>query len=92
MDTEFVKEIMVQTMWITTLISLPILGASLIIGLIISILQATTSIQEQTLSFVPKLIAIVLAIVIFGGWMTGTLMDFTTQLFDLIPNMALPTP
>jgi flagellar biosynthesis protein FliQ len=92
MDTSLIKDIMVQAMWITTLISLPILGASLIVGLIISILQATTSIQEQTLSFVPKLIAIVLAIVIFGGWMTGSLMDFTQQVFDLIPNMALPTP
>jgi flagellar biosynthesis protein FliQ len=92
MDTEFVKDLMIQSMWLTTIISLPVLGASLIVGLIISILQATTSIQEQTISFVPKLIAIVLAIVIFGGWMTGSLMDFTQQLFAMIPDMALPVP
>jgi flagellar biosynthesis protein FliQ len=92
MDTELVKDIMIQSMWLTTLISLPVLGASLIVGLIVSILQATTSIQEQTLSFVPKLIAIVVALIIFGGWMTGSLMDFTTQIFELIPEMAIPVP
>ena len=92
MDTAFVKDIMIQAMWITILMALPILGSSLIVGLIISILQATTSIQEQTLSFVPKLLAIVLAIAIFGPWMVGSLLDFTQQLFDLIPNMAIPIP
>ncbi|OHD07061.1 MAG: EscS/YscS/HrcS family type III secretion system export apparatus protein [Spirochaetes bacterium GWD1_27_9] len=92
MDTELIKEVMIESMRITILISLPILGAGLVVGLIISILQATTSIQEQTLTFVPKLIAIVLALVIFGPWMTSTLMEFTIQIFDLIPDMALAVP
>jgi flagellar biosynthetic protein FliQ len=90
MNTDIFKDIFVQSMWVTALISMPILGVSLVVGLIISIFQATTSIQEQTLTFVPKLIAIVLAIVIFGPWMVGTLMEFSTQLFDMIPQMALP--
>lgn len=90
MNTDIFKDIFVQSMWVTTLISMPILGISLIVGLIISIFQATTSIQEQTLTFVPKLIAIVLAIVIFGPWMVGTLMEFSKQLFEMIPQMALP--
>lgn len=92
MDTELVKEIMIESMRITILVSLPILGSALIVGLIISILQATTSIQEQTLTFVPKLFAIVIAIIIFGPWMAGSVMDFTTQIFELIPDMALSVP
>ena len=92
MDTELIKEVMIESMWITILLSLPILGSGLVVGLVISILQATTSIQEQTLTFVPKLFAIAVAILIFGPWMAGSLMDFTTQIFQLIPDMALPIP
>ncbi|MDI9483244.1 MAG: flagellar biosynthesis protein FliQ [Bacillota bacterium] len=71
---------------IFTLIKLasPLLGAALVVGLAISIFQATTQIQEQTLSFVPKIIAVFLAIFIFGSWMITTLKEFTLRIYDNI--------
>jgi len=70
------------------LISMPILGVSLLTGLIISILQATTQIQEQTLAFVPKIIAVFVVIIIFGPWMMNVLTDFTVSLFTDIPRLV----
>ncbi|MBR3732134.1 MAG: flagellar biosynthesis protein FliQ [Spirochaetales bacterium] len=87
MDTAFIAELMTETMRLTVMISLPILLVALVVGLVISILQATTSIQEQTLTFVPKILAIVLAIVIFGSWIAGSMINFTEYIFDLIPGM-----
>ncbi len=89
---QVLQQITVESIRISLLISLPLLGFSLIVGLIISIIQATTSIQEQTLTFVPKIIAIVVALVIFGPWIVETLKIFTIQLFNLIPSMAIPMP
>lgn len=66
------------------IVSVPILAVSLIVGLVISIFQATTQINEQTLSFAPKIIAIFLSIILFGPWMINKLVDFTTKLFDYI--------
>ncbi len=82
-----IGELMVETMRLTVMISLPILLVALVVGLIISIFQATTSIQEQTLTFVPKILAIVGAIVIFGSWIASSLIVFTLDLFDLMPSM-----
>lgn len=67
-------------------LSAPLLGVALIVGLAISIFQATTQIQEQTLSFVPKIIAVFLAIFIFGAWMMTTLKEFTMRIFENIPQ------
>ena len=66
----------------------PILAISLVVGLIISIFQATTQIQEQTLTFVPKLIAIVLVLVIGGPWMLNKLVVLTTELFNMISTIT----
>ena len=66
------------------IVSAPILAVSLIVGLVISIFQATTQINEQTLSFAPKIIAIFLSIILFGPWMINKLVDYTTKLFDYI--------
>ena len=66
----------------------PILITALVVGLIVSILQATTSIQEQTLTFVPKIGAIMLVLALLGGWMFTHLAEYTKRLFDLIPSMA----
>lgn len=60
----------------------PMLLASLLVGLVISILQTVTSIQEQTLTFVPKLIAIFLVIMLFGGWILNSLREYTVGLFS----------
>lgn len=65
----------------------PILVISLIVGLIISIFQATTQIQEQTLTFVPKLIAIILVLIIGGPWMFNKLIILTNELFSMIANI-----
>jgi flagellar biosynthetic protein FliQ len=65
-------------------LSAPLLGVALIVGLAISIFQATTQIQEQTLSFVPKIIAVFLALFIFGAWMMTTMKEFTLRIYDNI--------
>lgn len=66
----------------------PLLFSALIVGLVVAILQATTSIQEQTLTFVPKIIAILVVLAFLGGWMFSSLGDYTVQLFQMIPSMA----
>ncbi|MDR3304030.1 MAG: flagellar biosynthesis protein FliQ [Treponema sp.] len=70
------------------LLASPLLFSALIVGLVVAILQATTSIQEQTLTFVPKIIAILLVLGFLGGWMFTSLGDYTVQLFKMIPQMA----
>ena len=92
MDEALVTNILVEAMSVTLLLAMPILLSGLVVGLIISILQATTSIQEQTLTFVPKIIAIIVTLVIFGPWMALTITEFSMQLFELIPEMAMPIP
>ena len=69
-------------------IASPLLIFALAVGLVIAILQATTSIQEQTLTFVPKIFAILFMLAFLGGWMFTSLREFTTQLFMRIPEMA----
>ena len=62
-------------------VSAPMLLVALVVGLIVSVFQTTTSIQEQTLSFAPKIVAIFLAMMIFGPWMMGTLIEFINELY-----------
>jgi len=71
------------------LISAPLLGTALGVGLIIGILQAATSINEMTLSFIPKLVALGLAMALFGGWQINTLVEFTRVIFQRIPTLFL---
>jgi flagellar biosynthetic protein FliQ len=71
----------------TLIIAGPLLLVGLIVGLIISIIQATTSIQEQTLTFVPKIAAILGALMILGPWIMTSLKEFTVRLFSQIGNM-----
>ena len=70
------------------LLASPLLISALVVGLVVAILQATTSIQEQTLTFVPKIAAILLMLALLGGWMFTNLADYTVQLFKMIPDMA----
>ncbi|MDR1788353.1 MAG: flagellar biosynthesis protein FliQ [Treponema sp.] len=69
------------------ILAAPILLSALVVGLVIAIIQATTSIQEQTLTFVPKLLIIMLILALAGGWMFATLGDYTRALFARIPEM-----
>ena len=70
------------------ILAAPVLLIGMGVGLIVSVFQATTSIQEQTLSFVPKIAAILTAIFVFGPWMLSRLTQFTIQLFQTIPDIA----
>ena len=76
-----------QALEITLLVSAPLFIAALVTGLIISIFQAATQINEQTLSFVPKLIATFITLVLAGPWMITMLTDFIRRLFESIPSM-----
>jgi flagellar biosynthetic protein FliQ len=71
----------------TLLIAAPLLLIAMLVGLIISIFQATTSIQEQTLTFVPKIAAILGALILFGPWILASMVQFTVRLFGRIPGM-----
>lgn len=70
------------------LVAAPILGVSIIVGLLISIFQATTQIQEQTLTFVPKLLAVAAIGLLAGSWMLHTIVSFTERIFNLIGNIV----
>jgi flagellar biosynthetic protein FliQ len=74
-------------MEITLMVSAPLLLVALIIGLIISIFQAATQINEATLSFIPKLIGVFVALVVAGPWMLSTMLDYMRQVFTSIPGM-----
>ena len=77
-----------QAILITFKLCAPILLVSLAIGVFISLVQAVTSVQEMTLSFVPKLAGIALVIVLSGGWMLGQLVTYAQQLFESIPRLV----
>lgn len=82
-----ILQLALQTMLVALKLSAPILATSLVIGFSVSLFQSMTQIQEFTLSFVPKLIGVGIALLICGNWMLHTLMDFTTGLFDSIPGL-----
>jgi flagellar biosynthetic protein FliQ len=87
MTDVFVLEVARQAVWIILLVSLPILGAGLIVGLVISILQAATQIQEQTLTFVPKLIVTFLVIILLLPWIIHLISNYTVELYGKWPTM-----
>jgi len=70
---------------IVLLVSAPMLGLGLIVGLLVAVFQATTSIQEQTLAFIPKIIAVFVAILIFGPWMLRIMVEYVTNVFVNLP-------
>lgn len=76
-----------DALYMVMLISAPMLGLGLLVGVMVSIFQATTQIQEQTLVFIPKIIAIFVAIVVFGPWMLSLMVDYTREIFMSLPNM-----
>lgn len=88
MTPEAVATIGKEAIEIVLLISAPMLGFGLVVGLIISIFQAATQIQEITLTFVPKIVAVFIALLIFFPWMMQTMIEFTREMFLHIPNVA----
>jgi len=82
MTSEAVIGIAKQGIYMILMVSGPLLLIALVVGLIISIFQATTQIQEQTLAFVPKIIAVLVGIVIFGPWMLSRMLSYTSEIFS----------
>lgn len=87
MDVDTALGAINQTLWTTMLIAAPILAATLITGLIISILQATTQLQEMTLSYVPKLLITAIILFAFGPWMIDQMTQLATALIRSIPQI-----
>jgi flagellar biosynthetic protein FliQ len=86
MNSEFVIGLAGQALFTVLKVSAPMLGMGLIVGLLVSIFQATTQIQEQTLAFVPKIIAVFVAVLVFGPWILNVMVDFTSRLLGNLAN------
>ena len=87
-DADYFLTLANQTMWVLALAAAPILIPALLSGLILGMVQAATSIQEQTLSFVPTLIVVAVSIMVFGAMILGLLSDFTNEIFARIPDLV----
>lgn len=88
MTESFVMTLGRDTLLLTFMLGAPLLGVSLIVGLIVSLFQAVTQINEMTLTFVPKVIGIGLVILILGSWMLQHIIHFTVRLFEMLPYMV----
>lgn len=87
MSSDVVIQLGQEALMMVMLVSAPMLGLGLLVGILVSIFQATTQIQEQTLAFIPKIIAVFLAIVIFGPWMLRLLVDYVRNIFMGLPGL-----
>ena len=89
MDNGFVIEITNQAVKVTLMLAAPMLVGALVVGIMVSLFQAVTQINEQTLSFIPKILVIVMALVLLSPWMMETLTSFTQELYVGIPSMVM---
>lgn len=87
MENEFAIEVVNQAIRITLMLSAPMLIGALLVGILVSIFQAVTQINEQTLSFIPKILVIIAALVIFSPWMMETMVSYTHDLWASIPEL-----
>lgn len=88
MDANFIIGLGAQVMWLVVKLTAPVLGFGLAVGLLISVFQATTQIQEQTLAFVPKVAAVMIALLLFGPWMLTSLLDFSNQILGNLDSFV----
>jgi flagellar biosynthetic protein FliQ len=88
MNQDDVVNLVVDAMSVSLKIALPILLVTLVVGLAVSIFQAVTQIQEQTLTFIPKVVAMAVVIVIGGPWMLGQIVSYTQNLYERIPSLV----
>lgn len=86
MSPELVINIVQNALYVLIIVAAPVLLVSLLVGLLISVLQAATQINEMTLTFIPKLLALFVTLVLAGPWMINTLIDYTVRLYQSIPN------
>ena len=89
MSQESILQIMQNAIWTVITVAAPPLLIGLAAGVLISLFQTITSIQEATLAFVPKILAVFLALIIFGSWMLNVLRDFIEQLYSSLPNFLI---
>ena len=87
MTPEMVLDVGRDSLWVIALLAAPMLLSALAVGLFVGMIQAATQIQEMTLTFIPKLIVLALALLIAGPWMLGLLTDFTITLISSIPEL-----
>ncbi|ORU00390.1 MULTISPECIES: flagellar biosynthesis protein FliQ [Anaerovibrio] len=85
MSGDLVIQMAQEALRVVLLVSAPMLGLGLAVGLMVSVFQATTSIQEQTLAFIPKIVAVFVAILIFGPWMLRIMVEYFTNVFVNLP-------
>ncbi len=88
MDPAELTRLTAETLYLVLLVSAPALVVSLAVGLTVGLLQAVTQVQEQTLSFVPKLVGVAIALVVGGGWMGAQLLRFTDAIWTAIPDLV----
>ena len=86
MDTVLVFDVMREAVGVAIKLSSPMLLLSMLVGMVVAVLQAVTQIHEQTISFILKLIVVVLVLLVGGGWMLETLQDYTRQIFAIIAS------
>ncbi|MBP3037699.1 flagellar biosynthesis protein FliQ [Arthrobacter sp. zg-ZUI100] len=87
MDTNSVLDIGLQGLWVAAKLSAPVLITALVVGFAVSLVQSITQIQEVTLSFVPKAIAVGIALLVCGHWMISEMVSFTNEMFARIPQL-----
>jgi len=87
MDTAMVIDLGRHALWTAILVCAPLLAIALVVGVLIGVIQAATSVNEATLSFIPKLLALAMALLLFGSWQLVTLVDFTRAIFQRIPTL-----
>ena len=88
MNEDVVINLVMEAMALAFKVAMPLLLVGLVLGLVVSVLQAVTQIQEQTLSFIPKIIAIAAVLVILGPWMLGETLTYTEELWKSIPTIV----
>lgn len=87
MTPETITTIGQQALWVTIMIAGPLLGSALAVGLLVGMIQAATQINEMTLSFIPKLLVLVMSLVLAGPWMLSVIINYTRQLMEQIPSL-----
>ena len=86
MSGDLVVQLGQEALFVVMLVAAPMLGLGLMVGLMVSVFQATTSLQEQTLAFIPKIIAVFVAILIFGPWMLRIMVEYLTNVLVNLPS------
>ena len=88
MNEDVVINLVMNAMTLAFKVAMPMLGVALVLGLVVSVIQAVTQIQEQTLSFIPKIIGLAVVLVVGGPWMLGQIVSYTQELYSSIPSLV----